>query len=358
MKTYILQSLALFSVLGCSQSEQWYDLNDYAAVKKMDVHVHIETERDFFVEKAKADNFRLINVSLEYTNGWEDVYRKFAYGLTQHRQSPEVVDMVTAFAVSDWDTPNWEQKVLAWLDSSFEAGAFGVKVWKNIGMVSRDTSGNLIYIDDVRFDPIFSHIQASGKVLMGHLGEPKNCWLPLEEMTTNNDRNYYGRHPEYHMYLQPDMPSHEELMTRRDRVLEKHPNLKFLGAHMGSLEYDVDELASRLDQFPNMAVDLAARMGQVFYQTAQDRDKVRDFFIRYQDRILYGTDLSDDGKRTKEQLFQGMEENWKRDWEFFVTDHEMNSSLIDEPFRGLKLPKEVVDKVFYGNAVSWFGLEE
>jgi hypothetical protein len=337
---------------------EFYTMEDYFLVKKLDVHVHIETDRSFFVEKAKADNFRLVNVSLEYTDGWNDVYGKFGFGLAQHARTPEVVDMVTAFAVSDWDSPNWEQKVLTWLDSCFEAGAVGVKVWKNIGMVSRDSGGNLIFIDDERFDPIFRHIQANEKVLMGHLGEPKNCWLPLEQMTTNNDRRYYGRHPEYHMYLQPEMPSHEELIFRRDRVLEKHPKLKFVGAHMGSLEYDVDELASRLDQFPNMAVDLAARMGQVFYQTAQNREKVRDFFVRYQDRILYGTDLSDNGERSKDQLFQAMEENWKRDWEFFVTDNEMNSSLIDEPFQGLQLPKEVVDKVFYQNAITWFGLQE
>lgn len=355
MRIYIILILGWFS---CEAPEKWYSIENFSEVRKMDVHVHIETERNFFVEKAKADNFRLINVSLEYTDGWNDVYGKFAHGLTQHKHSPEVVDMVTAFAVSDWDSPNWEQRVLSWLDSCFEAGAVGVKVWKNIGMVSRDTSGNLIFIDDERFDPIFNHIRDNGKVLMGHLGEPKNCWLPLEEMTTNNDRRYYGNHPEYHMYLQPEMPSHEELIQRRDRMLEKHPDLTFVGAHLGSLEYDVDELASRLDRFPNMAVDLAARMGQVFYQTAQNQEKVRDFFIQYQDRILYGTDLADNGIRSKEQLYQAMEDNWRRDWEFFVSDNEMSSSLVDESFRGLKLPKKVVDKIFYQNAVKWFGLEE
>ncbi|WP_238325394.1 amidohydrolase family protein [Lunatimonas lonarensis] len=348
----------LFSWLfgSCDQRSANYKLDEYSQVKKFDVHVHLETERNLFVDLAKVQNFRLVNISLEYTQGWDDVYGKFSYGLKQHQAAPAWVEMVTAFAVSDWDDPAWESKTLAWLDSCFDAGAVGVKVWKNIGMVSRDTAGNLIQIDDPKFDPIFSHIQNRDKVLMGHLAEPKNCWLPLEEMTTNNDRRYYGRHPEYHMYLQPDMPSHEELIGRRDRVLEKNPDLKFVGAHLGSLEYDVDELAKRLDRFPNMTVDLAARMGQVFYQTAKNREKVRTFFIQYQDRILYGTDLADDGERTREQLNQAMEENWKRDWEFFVTANTMESSLIDTPFQGLDLPREVVDKVFYQNAVRWFGL--
>ncbi len=122
-------------------------------------------------------------------------------------------------------------------------------------------------------------IQDQGKTLMGHLGEPKNCWLPLDSMTTQNDRRYFENHPEYHMYLHPEMPSHEALMQARDCVLEKHPDLRFVGAHMGSLEYSVDELAKRLDRYPNMSVDLAARMGQLFYQTADGREKVRDFFI-------------------------------------------------------------------------------
>jgi predicted TIM-barrel fold metal-dependent hydrolase len=225
-------------------------------------------------------------------------------------------------------------------------------------MVSRDSSGNLISIDDERFDPVFRFIEERGKTLMGHLGEPKNCWLPLDSMTTENDRNYFKNHPQYHMYLQPEMPSHEDLMDARDRMLEKHPELKFVGAHLGSLEYSVDVLAERLDRFPNMAVDLAARMGQLFYQTANDRDKVRNFFIQYQDRILYGTDLGDNGERSQENLYRSIDENWKRDWEFFVTDHEMQSDLIKQPFKGLQLPKEVVDKVYYRNALKWFGMED
>ena len=71
-----------------------------------------------------------------------------------------------------------------------------------------------------------------------------------------------------------------------------HPGLRFVGAHLGSLEYDVDRIAAFLDRFPNANVDLAARMSQVQYQSVRDREKVRNFFIKYQDRLLYGTDLT------------------------------------------------------------------
>lgn len=353
---YFIALFLLLSVIKVN-SQTWYTMDDYADVPKMDVHIHITTERPDFVEKAKTDNFRLINVCLEYDNGWEDVYSKFKYGLYQHHKFPKTVEVVTAFAVSDWDDASWEEKVIQWLDSCFDEGAIGVKVWKNIGMVSRDKNGELIMIDDPRFDPVFNYIKERGKTLMGHLGEPKNCWLPLDSMTTNNDRNYFTRHPEYHMYLHPEMPSYQDQIDTRDRMLDRNPDLTFVGAHMGSLEWSVDELAKCLEKYPNMAVDLAARMGQVFYQTADNRKKVRDFFIKYQDRILYGTDMSDHGGASPEDLTQGMEEVWKQHWQFFVTDDIMESDLINESFQGLKLPVRVVDKIYLNNALRWFGIE-
>ena len=352
---YLILSLVLLASMDI-HGQTFYTMEDYNDVPKMDVHIHITTERPDFVQKAKEDNFRLINVCLEYDSGWDDVYTKYRYGIYHHRKSPETVEVVTAFAVSDWADPAWEEKVIQWLDSCFDQGAIGVKVWKNIGMVSRDQNDELIRIDDPRFDPVFQYIHNRDKTLMGHLGEPKNCWLPLDEMTTNNDRRYFSRHPEYHMYLHPEMPSYQDQIDARDRMLERHPDLSFVGAHMGSLEWSVDELAARLDKFPNMSVDLAARMGQVFYQTAQNRDKVREFFIQYQDRILYGTDMGDHGEGNAAEMTDGMEEVWKRDWRYFVTDETMESDLINEPFQGLKLPAEVVDKIYLHNALRWFGI--
>ena len=111
-------------------------------------------------------------------------------------------------------------------------------------------------------------------------------------MTVNNDKEYFREHPQYHMFLHPELPSYEDQMAARDRMLAKNPHLKFMGAHLASLEWSVDRLAAFLDRYPNTVVDLAARMGQVQYQSNHDRGKVRRFFIRYQDRLLYGTDLS------------------------------------------------------------------
>ena len=147
-------------------------------------------------------------------------------------------------------------------------------------------------LDDPAISPVADQIQSLGLTLIGHQGEPHNCWLPLDQMTTDNDREYFKEHPQYHMYLHPEMPGYEDQIKARDNFVAAHPQLRFVGAHLGSLEYDVDRIAAFLDRFPNANVDMAARMSQVQYQSVRDREKVRNFFITYQDRLLYGTDLT------------------------------------------------------------------
>jgi predicted TIM-barrel fold metal-dependent hydrolase len=98
---------------------------------------------------------------------------------------------------------------------------------------------------------------------------------------------------------------------------------------------------------------MAARMGQLFFQTRDNREKVRDFFIKYQDRILYGTDIIDRAQE-KVQFQNRIHETWTKDWEYLVTDNKISSDLIDGDFNGLKLPKEVADKIYSGNAKKWY----
>jgi len=155
------------------------------------------------------------------------------------------------------------------------------------------------------------------------------------------------------MYKHPEYPSYEEQMAARDRMLEKHPDLTIICYHLASLEWSVDEMSAFLDRFPNAAMDMAARMGQLFYQTREDREKVRSFFIDYQDRILYGTDIIDRGGDA-EAFQKRMHETWLTDWEYLTTDNTMNSNLINGEFRGLKLPKEVIDKIYFENCKQWY----
>lgn len=357
LKNYLL--IILVVLTGClSDREEYYAEDEFATVEKTDVHIHIFTDRTDFMEQAKQDNFKVVNIALDARNEMDRVRSQFAFCRLQQQKNPEHVETATAFSMEGWDNPDWLEKNLAWLDSCIENGAIAVKIWKNIGMVYRDKDNNLISIDNPRFDPIFKMLADKNIAVIGHLGEPKNCWLPLEKMTTNNDSNYFRNHPEYHMYKHPDMPSYEDQIAARDRMLEKNPDISFVGAHLGSLEWNVDELAKTLDRFPNMAVDMAARMGQLFYQTHYDREKVREFFIKYQDRLLYATDMGASGNEDKAALVKEIHDTWYRDWRYFVTDDTLSSDLVDEEFQGLKLPKNVVDKIYRGNAQKWLGAFE
>jgi predicted TIM-barrel fold metal-dependent hydrolase len=221
-------------------------------------------------------------------------------------------------------------------------------------------------LDDPGFDGVMQHIEAKGIPLIAHQAEPKNCWLPLEAMTTENDRSYFREHPEYHMYLHPEQPSYESLMAARDRFVERHPRLAFVGAHMASLEWSVEALAAFLKNHPNATVDLAARMTQVQYQSKTDYTIVRHFFIAYQDRILYGTDLTQslvtDADRAQNppidpaQFKPEADAFWRSDWAYLATRQVQHVDAIRADIKGLGLPKRVIDKIYYGNAQRVFAL--
>lgn len=344
--------LLIFAALILSCTSNYYTIEDFAKVAKTDAHFHIYSSQNNSMEQALKDNFSLlaINTFSEDCERVVDVQKQSAELLKNY---PGDFAYTATFCLDGWDEPAWVENTIVWLDGCIGEGAIAVKVWKNIGMEFRDRDSILIMIDDPKFDPIFKYLAEKGIPLVGHLGEPKNCWLPLEEMTTKNDSGYFSRNPQYHMFLHPEFPSYDEQMAARDRMLDKNPGLFFIGCHLASLEWSVDELGKWLDKFPNAAVDMAARMGQLFYQTRENPEKVRDFFVKYQDRILYGTDIIDRGQE-KESFQNRMHETWLKDWEYLVTENTMTSSLIDGEFNGLKLPKEVVDKIYKINAEKWY----
>jgi predicted TIM-barrel fold metal-dependent hydrolase len=155
------------------------------------------------------------------------------------------------------------------------------------------------------------------------------------------------------MYLHPEYPSYEQHIAARDRMLAKHPDLTFVGAHLGSLEWSVDELATRLNKFPNMAVDMAARIPHFQVQSVTDWQKVHDFFIKYQDRLIYATDIAIDAKRTPDEVQKRAHETWLRDWKYFTSDETMTVPSVENTFKALKLPREVVNKIYRKNAEKW-----
>jgi hypothetical protein len=306
------------------------------------------------IDQAGADHFRLLTINVDYPD-FPPIAEQARIARELVARNPSVLAYAATFSMNGWDEVNWQPRVIQELEAAFAGGAVAVKVWKNIGMSFRDASGRLVMIDDPKFDPVFEFIRERHKILIGHQGEPRNCWLPLAEMTVNNDKEYFREHPQYHMYLHPEMPSYEQQMAARDRMLDRNPHLNFDGAHMASLEWSVDKLAAFLDRHPNSVVDLAARMGQVQFQSNQDLAKVRRFFIRYQARLLYGTDLSQEPGADPQEVRRDAHATWLRDWQYLTTSLSFRVPELDAPVHGLNLPESVVRKIYSGNAERWFG---
>jgi predicted TIM-barrel fold metal-dependent hydrolase len=355
---YLVLVLVL-ATAGCTDpasktvTPEFYSAADFAGVRKFDAHVHANSSSAAFLEQARADNFELLSINVDYPDFTSLAEQERAV-LSQAAVDPERFHFATTFSTADWGKADWAATVNAKLDQAALRGAVAVKVWKNIGMALRNADGKLVMVDDPGLDPVFAHVRAMGLPLIGHLGEPRNCWLPLEEMTTNNDRGYFREHPQYHMFLQPQMPSYEAQIVARDRRLERTPDLRFVGAHLASLEWSIDRLAAFLDTHPDAVVDMAARMTNLQYQSQRARDQVRDIFIRYQDRILYGSDLTFDPETDPVEFRKEAHAAWLSAWIYMATREISHVDDIDADVMGLQLPRGVIDKIFWSNARRTF----
>ncbi len=355
MKTYIFASLIIsITLISCNK---YYSEENFSSVLKVDSHIHIESDDGVFEDQAAADNFLLITLSVDHSDS-AGIRNQFNYAIKSMQKHPGRIFFGPTFLfdTAGWGTEAWSKKIISQLDKNISAGAITVKIWKNIGMTVRDRTGKFIMVDNPGLDPVMNFIISKGIPITGHLGEPRNCWLPLNEMTVRSDSNYFARNPQYHMFLHPEYPSYEDQINARDNLLKIHPDLTFIGCHLGSLEWNVDSLALRLDRYPNMAVDMSARICHLQYQSARDRKRVRDFCIKYQDRLIYGTDIGYTGSNNHDAFKKRMHDTWIDDWKYFATDEEMTSEKFEGTFTGLKLPRSVINKIYCENAIKWYKL--
>ena len=330
-----------------------YTPADFERLDKIDAHVHLNSAADPFIEQAIHDNFRLLTINVDYPD-YPPIDAQQSVAISLHKRYPKRVQFAAALSVENFQSPAWSTEAIHRIDAALAEGAVGVKIWKNIGMSLQDPDGSYVMIDDRRIKPVIDHLEQGGIVLLGHQAEPLNCWLPYNKMTVRGDRDYFREHPQYYMYQHPEIPSHEKQLAARDHLLEAHPSLRFDSVHLASLEWDVDEVARFLERFPNARVDLAARMVHLQYQAATDRNRVRRFLIRYQDRILYGTDIAVAPGEAGEAVAAEARDTWRRDWQFLTSEERMHTDEFAASFRALALPRAVVDKIYRINAETLF----
>lgn len=348
----VIGLLVLF-ISGCKQQPGYYTVRDFEKVPKIDVHFHYSSPDARFVNYADSLNFRLLSPNVD---AGKSIDSQLQITSLLRQWFPDQFAFFGTFKVDSFEQVGFAEKTIARINKCMNAGASGIKIWKNIGMVLKDRTGRFVMVDDQAFDPIFKYLENKNIPLMGHLGEPKDCWLPEDQMDLGNNRNYFHNHPEYHMFLHPEAPSYQDQINARDNLLKKHPKLDFIGAHLASLEWNLDELAKFFDRFPNATADMAARIGHIQFQSLADREKVRNFFINYQDRILYGTDLSvGEGDSNYSKITSGLHSTWLNQWVYLATDSTIIvNDLGKKEVKGLKLPCEVIDKIYFKNAERFF----
>jgi predicted TIM-barrel fold metal-dependent hydrolase len=250
----------------------------------------------------------------------------------------------TLINFQDFDLPEWSERETQRLRESFEAGAKGLKFHKSLGLGYRDENGKLIGIDDARLDPIWKLCGEMKKPVMIHTADPAAFFTPLDQF--NERWHELNEHPNW-LFYGKDFPTREELLNQRNRVIARHPDTVFIGAHFGNNPEDLASVGQLLDKYPNFYVDIDARISELGRQPYT----CRRFFIRYQDRIMFGTDTT-----PRREAFRIYYRFLETDDEYFDPreSHHLQGFWM---IYGIFLPEEVLEKVYYENAAKLLGLK-
>jgi len=253
--------------------------------------------------------------------------------------SPKMKDRVRILTgISFRDVgPGWAAKAVAQLEADIAAGAVGVgEIGKGFGLSTRKADGSLLKIDDPDLDPVFDAAGRLGIPVFIHTAEPEEFFKPIDysnerwlELSLFNDRRNgpgTGR------------PTFDDLMTQRDNLFRKHPKTTFVAAHMGWHANDLGRLGKMFDEMPNVNAEL----GAVLYDIGRQPRAAHDFFIKYQDRILFGKDSF----QPEEYPYYWRVFETKDDYFDYYRDYHAFWKLY-----GIDLPDDVLKKVYYKNAM-------
>jgi predicted TIM-barrel fold metal-dependent hydrolase len=236
------------------------------------------------------------------------------------------------------------------IEQAHRDGAKGLKILKTLGLYLREniTSGTLVRIDDRRFDPMWDTCGQLNLPVAIHVSDPIAFFTVTDRF--NERYEELSNHPDWSFY-DHDFPSNPELLEARNRVIARHSKTQFIVLHVGNFAEDLGNVAENLDRFPNMTVDIAARIGELGRQPRTSRR----FFEKYQDRILFGTDATPHGDEFPQQVFN--DKLYEIYYRFLETDDEYFDyapAKIPPQGRwkiyGIELAEPVLKKIYYQNA--------
>jgi predicted TIM-barrel fold metal-dependent hydrolase len=242
--------------------------------------------------------------------------------------------------------PDFVRHSVMQLEQAAREGASGLKLFKQFGLAYRNADGSLVRIDDRRWDPIWQACGRLGLPVLMHTGDPAAFFLPVD--ATNERYEELSRRPEWSFFNDGDrngdqFPTREELLAARNRVIERHRNTRFIGAHVANNAEELAAVSRWLDAYPNLYVELASRIGELGRQPYT----ARRFLTHYADRVLFGTD----GPWPEARL--------RRYWQFLETyDEYFPYSEKEFPpqgfwnIYGVGLPDDVLARIYHQNAAK------
>jgi predicted TIM-barrel fold metal-dependent hydrolase len=236
------------------------------------------------------------------------------------------------------DDADWSQREAKRLEESFKAGAKGLKFHKSLGLGVRYKNGKLMKVDDPKLDPVLAVCAKYRRPVMIHVADPAAFFTPLDrfnerwhELNTHPDWLFYGR----------DYPTQKELLDQLTRLVGRNPKTTFIGAHFGCNAEDIATVAKWLDEHPNLYIDIDARISELGRQPYS----ARKFLIKYQDRVMFGTDTTPNDREAYRIYYRFLE----TDDEYFdcQKSHHLQGFWM---IYGVFLPKDVLAKIYYQNA--------
>jgi len=246
------------------------------------------------------------------------------------------------FTQIDWskiDDPDFSNQMVKQIDDAVARGARGLKLLKDLGLGVRDKAGKLIAVDDSRLDPIWEECGRLRIPVFIHTGDPEAFFHPVDN--TNERYEELIEHPDWSFYGR-DFPSLESLLEARNRVFAKHPHTTFVSLHMGWPE-NLDWVSKMLDQHPNAMVEFGAREAELGRQPR----RAREFFLKYQDRVMFGTDNA-----VTEEMYRNNFRFLETADEYFDYWGAPGQGRFE--ISGLNLPDPVLEKVYHKNAEHLF----
>ena len=299
----------------------------------VDIHSHQRATAENMEELIAEMDALNVQVLVNLSGGSGDELRE---RIETVRNGP-YPDRFRLFANIDFDGvgPGFGEEAAAQLQRDVEAGAIGLKIFKSLGMTNLKADGSRLRVDDPELDPIWEMAGRMDVPVLIHTAEPVAFFEDLDyenerwlELALFSSRRNYG----------PDQVDFETLMAERDRMFLKHPNTRFIAAHFGFHGHDLQRAAEVLDSIPNLYLDLSA----VLYDFGRQPRAAREFFIAYQDRLIFGKDA-----------YQPTEFPYY--WRVFETADEYFDYYRDYhafwKLYGMDLPDDVLRKIYYENAL-------